>query len=100
MLIIRQFGSFAGRNLRVWPSTILAILFLVSQPAYLDASLDPNRPINQFLLHTWQSAQGLPQNSVTSIAQTDDGYMWLGTEEGLSRFDGVRLLTSILIPPD
>ncbi len=54
------------------------------------ASLDPSRPIRQYIHQTWQTAQGLPQNSVLAIAQTPDGYLWLGTEEGLVRFDGVR----------
>src|SRR5207249_1394464 len=35
--------------------------------------------------------QGLPQSSVYAIAQTPDGYLWAGTEEGLVRFDGVQL---------
>lgn len=41
----------------------------------------------------WQVEDGLPQNSVTSIAQTRDGYLWLGTYGGLARFDGVRFKT-------
>lgn len=39
---------------------------------------------------TWQTDEGLPQNSVQAIAQTPDGYLWVGTHEGLARFDGVR----------
>ena len=39
---------------------------------------------------TWNTENGLPQNSVVSIAQTPDGYIWLGTFDGLARFDGVR----------
>src|SRR5207253_189458 len=38
----------------------------------------------------WTSDSGLPQNSITAIAQTRDGYLWLGTQEGLVRFDGVH----------
>src|SRR5688572_5037182 len=38
----------------------------------------------------WQTDEGLPQNSVFAIAQTTDGYLWVGTHEGLARFDGVR----------
>ena len=38
--------------------------------------------------HRWTAEDGLPQNSVTSIAQTSDGYLWLGTFGGLVRFDG------------
>jgi ligand-binding sensor domain-containing protein len=42
-------------------------------------------------LHTvWQTDEGLPQNSVTAIVQTRDGYLWLATQEGLARFDGTR----------
>jgi signal transduction histidine kinase/ligand-binding sensor domain-containing protein len=42
------------------------------------------------LFKTWNTENGLPQNSVTSIAQTSDGYIWLATFDGLARFDGVR----------
>ncbi|MGH9651945.1 MAG: sensor histidine kinase [Bryobacteraceae bacterium] len=54
------------------------------------ASLPPGIPFDKLLHQSWQTAQGLPQNSVLAIAQTPDGYLWLGTEEGLARFDGVR----------
>lgn len=36
----------------------------------------------------WQTDDGLPQNSVRAIAQTADGFLWLGTDNGLARFDG------------
>ncbi|MFO1487056.1 MAG: two-component regulator propeller domain-containing protein [Verrucomicrobiota bacterium] len=38
----------------------------------------------------WQTDEGLPQNSVHALAQTRDGFLWVGTGEGLARFDGVR----------
>jgi ligand-binding sensor domain-containing protein/signal transduction histidine kinase len=38
----------------------------------------------------WQLEEGLPQNTIRAIHQTRDGYLWLATEEGLARFDGVR----------
>jgi len=41
-------------------------------------------------IRPWQTDDGLPQNSVNAIAQTPDGYLWVGTREGLARFDGVR----------
>ena len=41
-------------------------------------------------MRTWQVEQGLPQNKVTAVVQTRDGYLWLGTYNGLARFDGVR----------
>jgi ligand-binding sensor domain-containing protein len=53
-------------------------------------ALDPTRPLKQHSLDVWTSADGLPQNSVYAISQTSDGYLWMGTQEGLVRFDGVR----------
>ena len=45
---------------------------------------------SDYTIENWQLEQGLPQISITSIAQTLDGYLWLGTFNGLARFDGVR----------
>ena len=53
-------------------------------------ALDPQKAISQYIFDSWTSEDGLPQNTVMAIAQTADGYLWLGTEEGLARFDGVR----------
>ncbi|HEX4945922.1 MAG TPA: two-component regulator propeller domain-containing protein [Blastocatellia bacterium] len=38
----------------------------------------------------WQTEQGLPQNTVQTLWQTRDGYLWIGTKDGLARFDGIR----------
>jgi len=43
-----------------------------------------------YLIENWQSERGLPQNTVTGIAQTQDGYLWVSTLDGLARFDGLR----------
>ena len=48
---------------------------------------------SDYLLDVWTSDDGLPDSSVTSIAQTPDGYLWVGTYNGLARFDGVRFVT-------
>jgi ligand-binding sensor domain-containing protein/signal transduction histidine kinase len=53
-------------------------------------ALDSRRDLSQFSHEVWLTENGLPQNTVHSIAQTRDGYIWIGTEEGLARFDGVR----------
>jgi PAS domain S-box-containing protein len=53
-------------------------------------SLDPHKAITQYVHDVWKTDAGLPQNSVLAIAQTPEGYLWLATEEGLVRFDGVR----------
>jgi signal transduction histidine kinase/ligand-binding sensor domain-containing protein len=45
---------------------------------------------SDYSIRSWQIQDGLPQNSVTSIVQTPDGYLWLATFNGLARFDGAR----------
>ncbi len=42
-----------------------------------------------YLLHAWSTEDGLPENSATAIVQTQDGYLWFGTFNGLVRFNGV-----------
>jgi ligand-binding sensor domain-containing protein/signal transduction histidine kinase len=48
---------------------------------------------SDYLIHVWSSEDGLPQNSVNCLAQTPDGYLWIGTRSGgLARFDGNRFV--------
>ena len=53
---------------------------------------DRKIPITEYVHNVWQTADGLPQNAVQALAQTRDGYIWIATQEGLVRFDGVRLM--------
>ncbi len=46
-----------------------------------------------FTFRSWQREQGLPENYVRALAQTRDGYIWTGTDEGVSRFDGVNFFS-------
>ncbi|MFY2556868.1 two-component regulator propeller domain-containing protein [Corallococcus terminator] len=55
-------------------------------------ALDPQRWVSQYSQDSWRSDDGLPQNSLLALAQTRDGYVWLGTWEGLVRFDGARFV--------
>lgn len=43
-----------------------------------------------YTAHSWQPQNGLPGETVQAFAQTADGYLWIGTSEGLARFDGER----------
>ncbi len=53
-------------------------------------ALDPSKPITQYIHEVWQTKEGLPEVSVGALAFTNDGYLWVGTQGGLARFDGVR----------
>ena len=54
------------------------------------AGVNPDKQIGQYVRTVWEASAGLPQNSVQAILQTRDGYVWIGTEEGLVRFDGEK----------
>src|SRR6202050_4011251 len=67
---------------------LLAVLALcVAGPCF---ALDPALQPSQYVVDNWQIPEGLPQTSAQTIARTRDGYLWVGTQEGLARFDGVR----------
>jgi signal transduction histidine kinase/ligand-binding sensor domain-containing protein/CheY-like chemotaxis protein len=51
------------------------------------------KPLSQYHHDVWETQHGLPQNSVKAMVLRRDGYLWLGTESGLVRFDGVRFVT-------
>jgi signal transduction histidine kinase/ligand-binding sensor domain-containing protein len=53
-------------------------------------ALDPALDVSQYAHTAWRSQAGFARGEIESIAQTPDGYLWLGTHLGLSRFDGVR----------
>ncbi len=53
-------------------------------------ALDPEKAVTQYIIENWNEETGLPVNSVRTLLQTGDGYIWIGTEEGLVRFGGAR----------
>ncbi|MEW6365465.1 MAG: two-component regulator propeller domain-containing protein [Acidobacteriota bacterium] len=78
-------------NQRVRRVLLLSSLNLVLMATAV-AALDAGRAMTQYVIDLWQEENGLPQNSIQAIVQTKDGYVWLGTQEGLVRFDGVRFV--------
>ena len=52
--------------------------------------LDPSLDVSQYAHMSWKIREGFSKGAIYSIAQTPDGYLWLGTEFGLLRFDGIR----------
>lgn len=53
-------------------------------------AIDPNRLVSQYLDDSWGTEKGFAGGSVSALAQTPDGYLWIGTEKGLVRFDGLN----------
>src|SRR5215469_14783109 len=53
-------------------------------------ALNPSLDVNQYAHTVWKIREGFTKGEIISIAQTPDGYLWMGTTFGLLRFDGVR----------
>jgi signal transduction histidine kinase/ligand-binding sensor domain-containing protein len=65
----------------------LGMLLAWGRGAY---ALDPALDVSQYAHTSWKIRDGFSKGYIDAIAQTSDGYLWLGTEFGLLRFDGVR----------
>jgi len=74
--------------MRPW---ICALLFFGGGPLRTYA-LSPGRALTQYSVTAWGQQQGLPQDTIRAITQTTDGFLWLGTDEGLARFDGYEFV--------
>ena len=73
-------SSSAARLLALLITGAIALV-----PAY---ALNPQRAITQYTRTVWTQEHGLPQDTIRAITETKDGYLWLGTDEGLAQFDG------------
>ena len=67
-------------------------------------ALDPGRSLGQYIVARWGSRDSFPGGAISAIAQTPDGFLWIGAENGLVRFDGIgfRLIdhsNSPTLPP-
>jgi len=72
--------------------TILPALLVLASCIRL-ARATPADSLHHEVLNTWTTDQGLPQNFIRAITQTSDGFLWIGTMNGLARFDGLRFRT-------
>jgi ligand-binding sensor domain-containing protein/signal transduction histidine kinase len=81
----RECGSGRHWLIRCAIAGLAALSFIVSASA-----VDPNRTVSQYLHNSWGTEKGWPGGSITAIAQTSDGYLWIGTDRGLVRFDGLN----------
>ncbi|MGH8075698.1 MAG: ligand-binding sensor domain-containing diguanylate cyclase [Lysobacter sp.] len=69
----------------------LLAMLLLGLPG-VSRALKPDKAFHNYVRDTWTVEDGLPQVSALSIAQDRDGYIWVGTQSGLARFDGVRFV--------
>jgi ligand-binding sensor domain-containing protein/signal transduction histidine kinase len=77
-------GAFPARIRRVgaWFSSLVWMTWAAVAPG----------AVPEYSARLWQMEDGLPHSIVQAIAQTQDGYLWVGTREGLARFDGMRFV--------
>jgi PAS domain S-box-containing protein len=79
------------------PVRIFLILFCSVLACPSAKAVDPDRRISQYAHTAWRVRDGAFAGAPTAIAQTTDGYIWIGTLAGLLRFDGVRFVP--FVPP-
>jgi diguanylate cyclase (GGDEF)-like protein len=70
-----------------WRAAVAACALLWSLPL---AALNPQQRFHDYVRDNWSSENGLPQVSVLTITQDGTGYIWIGTQNSIARFDGVR----------
>lgn len=83
-----MWGS-AGRKALFFPRVARALLAVLLLPLAGKGAASPGE---RFSSRVWRIQDGLPQNRVQCLAQTPEGYLWVGTSGGLARFDGVRFV--------
>ncbi len=85
--ITMRLSSFLGRPGPIAVAAGLMMWFSLAGIAFAASS-----ELREYESQAWQSDDGLPDTTVEAIAQTDDGYLWVGTRCGLARFDGVSFM--------
>ena len=76
--------------MRDHPGLLTTLFSIVLASCGCAFALDPSHDISQYAHTAWKVGNGLTSGKINAIAQTPDGYIWLGTDFGLFRFDGVR----------
>jgi signal transduction histidine kinase/ligand-binding sensor domain-containing protein len=89
LLVGRNYNRILSRQRRLSFGCFLLVLFL----ARAVFALNPDRHISQYGHTAWRIQDGLFGGEVRTVTQTTDGYIWVGTEAGLFRFDGVRFVS-------
>ena len=102
-----QFGPTALSSFRRF---VLSLAFALSVNVVLraapttpeedpgDYTRDEADATSEFITTIWKSGEGLPANEIQDLKETPDGYLWLGTQQGLVRFDGARFQSFFTSP--
>ncbi len=89
---MRNSNSSHKRERPRWPSELLlAVLTMVCFAASANA-LSSKKAISEYIRDRWDAGTGFPGGPVNAFAQTPDGYLWIATEKGLVRFDGLNFV--------
>lgn len=90
-------------NVREFQQRIAALIGLLALMLGMagDAlALDPARSLFQFNCRTWTHKNGLPMDKINAVTQSKDGNLWLGTDQGLARFDGIKFTVVPIVLPE
>ncbi|MEO5959656.1 MAG: two-component regulator propeller domain-containing protein [Opitutaceae bacterium] len=72
------------------PAQLIFLIAAISPTAH---GLNPAEKLENYSLTRWDTEVGLPHNAIKQLLQTRDGYLWIGTQQGLARFDGITFTT-------
>lgn len=90
-MMLRKDVLFSSRRIRFLLRGFAAIILL---SLFRASALGESGSSSDFAVETWDNDKGLPQNSVTDVFQSRNGYIYAGTYNGIARFDGVRFVIS------
>ena len=76
------------RKLKLRPTAVCAVVIMIATCRGL--ALDPGQPASSYLRKYFTMEDGLPSNDVHAVVQSENGFLWVGTDAGLARFDGKR----------
>jgi signal transduction histidine kinase/streptogramin lyase len=83
-----------------WIGCAVACFLLIAAPPLRAARADArpaSKGIDDFTIRTWNEQNGLSSSRVSAIEQDEDGYLWLGTDAGVVRFDGIRFVPLTMV---
>jgi ligand-binding sensor domain-containing protein/signal transduction histidine kinase len=89
----QTFPEYRSNKFFSWWSSLVVMVGVLATCAQVHA-LDSSRPLSALAHAAWSVQDGLPSGLIWALAQDRDGYLWVGTDTGLVRFDGVRFVAA------